>query len=333
MKKNSNISSIKSILVPLLITLAFINNALAEGKVVGIISVDWEGYWIKEKDIQKMRQFREDFPEVGMLHFLNAAYYTKHDANYPEITQTIQSVLLPNDEHGLHIHGWRSLVEASGVTFNTSPRMGKKDPISLDKCQPPKDCGHDIDISSYSKSELRNIIRFSKRTLMDEGFDQPVSFRAGGWMTRSNAIQALSEEGIQYDSSAMPPELLKGSPWEKLPLYTWLDRLWSNIDTDTQPYVISRSGQARVLEIPDNGILADYITAEGMLEIFKKNVTKWQKNTDKNIYVSIGFHQESADKYLDRIREAKGLIEAYAQENDIPFEWATFPISQYFPAP
>ncbi|MGI0115325.1 hypothetical protein [Zooshikella sp. RANM57] len=307
------------------------HHAFAQGKVVAIISVDWEGYFLKDKDLQKMKTFREDFPEIGLLHFLNAAYYTKADANPVDVTQKIQSVLLPIDEHGLHIHGWRSLAEASNVVFKTAPRAHTNTPIDLANCETPKDCGHEIDISAYNKDELKKIIRKSKRILMDEGFDQPVSFRAGGWMAKSHVIQALAEEGIRYDSSAVPSELLKDSPWEKLPLYRWLDNLWTATDTDSHPYRIRGSENAQLVEIPDNGILADYITAEGMLDVLKKNIEKWQQNPDQNIYVSIGFHQESADRYLDRVREAIGLFEDYTEAHNIPFEWAKLPVSNYFP--
>lgn len=329
MKQKSKFSFFKAFFICCIFL--FSHYTFAQGKVVAIISVDWEGYFLKDNDLQKMKKFREDFPEIGLLHFLNAAYYTKADANSVDITQKIQSVLLPIDEHGLHIHGWRSLADISGVTFRTSPRAHTETPIDLTKCETPKDCGHEIDISAYNKNELKKLIRNSKRILMDEGFNQPVSFRAGGWMTKSHTMQALAEEGIHYDSSAVPPKLLKGSPWEKLPLYRWLDNLWTETNTDSQPYVIRVSEHKQIMEIPDNGILADYITAEGMLEVLKKNIEKWQQNPEQNVYVSIGFHQESADRYLDRIRETVGLFNDYTQQHNIPFEWANLPISNYFP--
>ncbi len=313
----------------------------AQGKIVGIISVDWEGldenthksYELKQENvnIQRMIKFRNDHPNIGLLQFLNAAYYTKEGADHSAITHLIQSVLRDNDEHGLHVHGWKSLVEASGVTFRTGPQMHTNDPVDLEKCTPPKDCGLAVNISAYSKEEIKSIIEFSKNTLVTQGFSEPTSFRAGGWLLGSQIVSALSETGFTVDSSAVPPELMDETSRERYAnLFEWLQHKWSNIDTVSQPYIISQEGESRITEIPDNAILADYISASGMFNIFKQNARHFNQHPERNVYFSIGFHQESANVYLDRVDEAIELIEQYAKDHNIPFEWARLPVSNYF---
>ncbi len=337
---NKAISHLVKKLSILTLGVAIHTQAYSEGKLVGVISVDWEGYGHTKykafkldstnKNIIRMKKFREDHPNIGLLQFLNAAYYTKDGADHSEISATIWSVLKSIDEHGLHIHGWKSLVEASGVSFRTGPLAHKNEPIDMDECQPPVDCGHTVNIGAYNKEELKDIVRFSKETLEAQGFSEPVSFRTGGWLLNSSLVSALSESGIRYDSSAVPPELFKKSDQERMPnLYKWVQRKWGDIDTTTQPYTISREGELMVTEIPDNGILADYITGEEMFDVFKKNVELFNRNPSQTVYISIGFHQETADKFLDRIDTAIRLIEAYAEEHDLPFEWAQLPISNY----
>ncbi|WP_027709448.1 hypothetical protein [Zooshikella ganghwensis] len=304
---------------------ALISQAHAQGKVVGIISVDWEGRVLDEKNLAAMNSFRDDYPHIGLLHFLNAAYYTKPNANSFEVSQKIKQVLRNNDEHGLHVHAWRSLVEYSNVKFRRSPNWSYPGPISLNSCHTTGDCGANVPISAYTTDELKNIISVSKQILINNGFNQPVSFRAGGWMAEPNVIAALSAEGFLFDSSATAPELLKGRRWSDR-LYNWLNGLWTTITPVSQPYLIGPMSSP-LWEIPDNGILADYITGPEMLAVLKQNIEKWRQDPQQTIYVSIGFHQETAAKYLHRIRDAVDLFEAYAEEQQVPFEWVQLPLS------
>ncbi|MDE1464532.1 hypothetical protein [Spartinivicinus poritis] len=317
-------TSIQIIIFFLLLFLTLWNTANAQGKVIAIVSVDWEGRTLEAENLQAMNDFRNDYPQVGLLQFLNAAYYTKPNTNHQMVTQAIRSVLRPSDEHGLHIHAWRSLVEAAGVNFRTEPNWSYPGPITLNRCRLTGDCGHNVPISAYTHNELRSIIQFSNQMLVDAGFNYPVSFRAGGWMAAPHVINALSAEGFKFDSSAAATILLKGRRWSDR-LYNWLTELWGGVNTVSQPYLIGPS-YAPLWELPDNGILADYITGKEMLTVLKRNVNKWRQNPEKNVYISIGFHQESASRYISRIREAVDLFEDYTKENNIPFEWATLPL-------
>ena len=79
------------------------------------MSVDWEGRSLLPENLRLMADFRRKHPDVPMQHFLNAAYYTRPDIDAPSTTQLIREVLLPADEHGLHLHAWRSLLAVAGV--------------------------------------------------------------------------------------------------------------------------------------------------------------------------------------------------------------------------
>ncbi|MBU2710800.1 hypothetical protein [Zooshikella harenae] len=318
-------SVIHFIFVSAFLIFTLISQVHAQGKVIGIISVDWEGRILDEKNLEAMEAFREDYPHIGLLHFLNAAYYTKTNANPYKVTRKIKQVLRNNDEHGLHIHAWRSLVEYANVTFRRSPNWSYPGPISLNSCYTSGDCGANVPISAYTTDELKDIISVSKQILINNGFKQPVSFRAGGWMAEPNVITALSAEGFLFDSSATAPALLKGRRWSNR-LYNWLNGLWTTITPVSQPYLIGPA-YSPLWEIPDNGILADYITGPEMLAVLKQNIEKWRKNPQQTIYVSIGFHQETADKYLHRIRDAVDLFENYTEEQQVPFEWIQLPLS------
>ena len=42
-----------------------------------LVTVDWEGSGFDEEDLAAFRQFRDEFPEVPLTHYLNAAYFTR----------------------------------------------------------------------------------------------------------------------------------------------------------------------------------------------------------------------------------------------------------------
>ncbi|HBF23696.1 MAG TPA: hypothetical protein DDW23_07775, partial [Planctomycetes bacterium] len=163
------------------------------------VSVDWEGRDIAEENLQAFADFRAAHPEVPLTHFLNAAYFTKPDADGGEVTEKIQRALDPIDELGLHIHPWKSLVEASGITFRAEPTIwgkGRRSQPSGD------DIGHDISVEAYETDEFQAIVKKSKDILAKHGFKLGKSFRAGAWLAGPRVREAIRREGFTVDSSA-----------------------------------------------------------------------------------------------------------------------------------
>ena len=296
--------------------------AQAEAKVRIVVSVDWEGRDLAPANLAAIQQFRSDFADIPLQHFLNAAYYTKPDANQGEVTRAITSVLRKGDEHGLHLHGWMRLFEAAGVSFRTGPTY-LKDPVDLRSCR--HDCGHEVAITAYREDELRRVIRFASDTLEGQGFDRPHSFRAGGWQADAKVLRALAREGFTVDSSATHAKFLEPA-WGGTNLYTFVRQLWASVVPTTQPYVVDLGGGDRITELVNNGCLADYMTGKAMLEVFRGNAAALGQVPDRDVYVSIGFHQETAAKYLPALRDGITRIKEYGTKRGIPFEFIVDPV-------
>ncbi len=264
-----------------------------------IMTVDWEGRNLNPSNIAAMQQLRQDYPTLPILHYLNAAYYFKSGANAEQTTDTIRSTLLPIDQLGLHIHGWQSLFTAAGVTFRNQPNWnpGGK-PLTDAECA--SDCGHSIPIRAYSEAELSQVIKFSIDTLSSHGFGRAQHFRAGGWMLSQRVSNALTANGIVSDSSAVPAEFLHARLYN-YPLYQWAVQTWTGITQTSQPYLLTTKHGA-LLEVPDNGCLADYMSGAQMLTVLKANLAEAQASGEERIVV-VGFHQETADDWLPHIRD------------------------------
>jgi hypothetical protein len=75
-----------------------------------------------------------------------------------------------------------------------------------------------------------------------------------------------------------------------------------------------------LVEVPDNGCLADYVTADQMVDTFKAVVQSGQREA-KPVVLSLGFHQETAAKFLPRLRNALLEIELRAAMQRIPLSY------------
>jgi hypothetical protein len=274
--------------------------ATARATVKVVVTVDWEGLDLAEANLQAMEDLRADYPQVRLVQFLNAAYYTKPDADVAAVTASLRRVVRGGDELGLHVHGWKSLFAASGVRFRPGPTFWGTT-LTADDCA--SDCGHEVPISAYTQGELSRVVAYSVDVLAGEGFGRATSFRAGGWMASPAVRGALESQGFRYDHSAVPSTFLAGE-LKGEPLLAWVGQLWPQTTATTQPYRLGG-----LTEVADNGALSDYVTAREMLAVFDAAV-KQSIQTGTTTVVSIGFHQETATDYLPRLR---GALDGIAQ--------------------
>jgi len=289
------------------------------GSLLLVVTVDWEGRDLTEQNLAAMEGLRVRFPELRLSHFLNAAYFTKSGAKQDEVGKQIARAVLPEDERGLHIHGWKQLFEAAGVEFRDRPTFWDADGI-VTGCA-SSDCGHEVPISAYEVSELRQVIRFSVDTLDERGFGRATSFRAGGWMANDNVTEALVLEGFTTENSAVPAKML-ASEIGHLPLHAWVEELWAGTESTSQPFwLATESGE--LVEVPDNGALADYMRAEEMFEVYQACAEVWRDDPRRDVVVSIGFHQETAAKFLPRVEDALEMILTDAKKASVPVRIVT----------
>ena len=295
------------------------------------VTVDWEGDTLGNT-LSKFIQIRTDINslmgfEVPMTHFICPNYWLKFTNTD---TYKINGGLISQDEIGLHVHCWQTLVETSGVPFKPAPSM---EPYGYGPL------GRMVPLGCYSQAEIISILHYSKNLLMSNlPGRKVVGFRCGGWFTCDVVFEALMEQGFTYDASAVPPAIfsqgytrvdagdkkdVNGCNWgvftdavlniwgySQINLDYFANTLTLNgtknnaITPNTQPYKIFNSSMNKsIIEIPDTCALADYVTADFMNKAIEAAVLLQKGDTTSNspIFLSLGCHQESADPYGYRL--------------------------------
>jgi hypothetical protein len=269
----------------------------ARPRVILTVSVDWEGGSLRDANLAALQALRRELPGVPLTHFLNAAYYTRAGANSEEVTAGIKRGLEPGDELGLHIHPYRSLVEAAGVPFRDAPTFFGR-PLRGST----GDVGHEVELAAYSVDELKRIVRLSRTRLLEAGFAITRSFRAGGWIADGKVLEAIRAEGFEVDSSATD------STWhqEELadrPILGRIREIWPAVRHDTQPFLV-HTAAGPILEMPDTGALADYVSAEEMSGHVRQALARVRAGGTHPLFVHVGLHQESAARFGTRVSAA-----------------------------
>jgi hypothetical protein len=293
------------------------------------ITVDWEGVDFKtgildDEDLLRVKAFREKFPNYPMVHYLNAAYYTNGDLPEDEVTKRIREVLIPSDEIGLHLHPWENLVKHLEIPFIDGPTYFGKETSPAEgpgnSLYPKGHRGGDIPLWSYSKEDIRKMIRFSVDKLNEHGFENITGFRAGGWQTDPKVLEVLMEEGFLTESSPVPYQKV-ANLYPGTPLEANVTRLWEGTNQKSQPYLYEKNGKT-MLMMPNNAGLADYVNSEEFLEVLKENLKG--KGPKDEVHIVYGFHFETAVEYMDHLDDSIEKMENLAKRLGFKIDPTTY---------
>jgi hypothetical protein len=275
----------------------------AKGRIVVAVTVDWEGAYFSPEGLDALDELRKGLGEAPLTHFVSAAYFTK-DKPDPRAAVSLAEAVHKGDELAVHLHGWRSLARASGIEPKLSPSFltGTDKVLELED----GDAGFDTDLDVYSVTELRALIRTSRRLLEQTHLSVSKSFRAGGYLGTPKMIQAIREEGLNVDSSATDYHQL-GEQKDAF-LSKRIKEVWPSVDATTQPFFVDAPGN-QLLEMPITAY-ADYVSGAGIVGVFDAAHARLQKDPNRDVFVVLGFDQESAQDYAGRIGEALDKIRA-----------------------
>lgn len=303
-----------------------------------VVSNDWDRPDNGDPMLERQARLHARHPNLVLTHFVGP--YTFTDPALPVSRQQFLVELLnglvqnEGDEIGLHVHPYCHFVRDAGVTCRTAPSFAYANGDTS---------GYTVVLASYTRTELEKIFNRATELFVQNGLPAPTSFRAGGWTANLDVLAALGTAGHVADTS--------GCNWSRLEewadnagadLYRWNQENWATIDETSQPYypsttdiLVSGPSYIPVLEVPDNGLLVDYVSGAEMIDMFRKNWPNGDALAQPTVY-SIGYHPPNfSELYFQRMDEALTEIDRHlATDGAGPVIYARLSdLAKVFPKP
>jgi len=272
-----------------------------------VVSNDWDDPDNPDVTLTRQELLHARHPELKLTHFVGPYTFTDSTVSAARAQQLVawlkQMEASHGDEIGLHIHPYCSFVQTTSVPCRTQPSFYSSQGDTT---------GYTVILSSYTTDETATLLQAAKNIFASHGLGTPTSFRAGGWTAQEHTLQALADAGFVADTS--------GCNWKRLEewkgygtstLYAYNEQNWPSIGDTSQPYYPAAS----ILEVPDNGLLVDYVTAQEMIDIFAAN---WSGTAlgEPRVY-SVGYHPPNfSEAYLKRMDEALKHVDQYLHSSD-----------------
>jgi hypothetical protein len=218
-----------------------------------------------------MNWMHRDHPGLHITHFWAPYTYTDSavtDTRRAELTTWIKEQHEKfADEIGLHIHPYCNFVVDAGLTCITDQST----------VYPGGDTtGYTIKDSAYGRTDFGRLLQHAFTIFDAHGLGRPKTYRAGGWTADANVLLALADNGFVADTSAL--NWARIEEWMGKELYDWNMMHWAPIGDTSQPYHPSEADPVMItpptinlLEVPDNGVMIDYVSTDEMTGIFNAN--------------------------------------------------------------
>ena len=269
-----------------------------------LIALHWEGESIKEASIRSLEKFRKEFSQVKIVHLLNPAYLLRSEQEKKKAMKALQRVVMDHDMFGLHLNGWKSLIDEADVDFRFQPTFWGNE---IGKRQCSIDCGHEVAIFTYKSNELLEIVESAKETLEKAGFENLNFFHAAGWLGTPRILQVAEEAGFIYSLSEFSNSDSRLS-LNNYPLGHWLrkfDRIRKNRD---------RNKKVALKSFPNHLGYISYSTPTIALEQFKEFLQNSKK--DQPIWV-LSMAQENAFADSPLLTKIIWDIHKFARSNSL----------------
>ena len=253
-----------------------------------LVSTDWDFSDPGDNALADIEFLHVHHP-IHMTHFVGPYTFTDPAVTPARRAQLAAWLVNQRDtnaaEIGLHIHPYCNFVTDAGVDCITD----KSTVYATDTT------GYTIELDAYTRDEMHTLLDHAADLFDANGLGRPTVFRAGGWTLGVETALALDDKGFTADSSAL--NWARIEEWKGKLLYTWCMENWNRIGDTSQPYYptqdttqgLDAAPTLHMLEVPDNGVMIDYVSLAEMTGIFDSNwdgVTPLGKPTS----LMMGFH-------------------------------------------
>jgi hypothetical protein len=270
-----------------------------------LVSTDWDFPDPGNVVIDYQNALHAQHPGLRITHFIGPYTFTDPNMKVARQQELVSWLVKMRDEFsdeiGLHIHPYCSFVESAGLTCITDQSTTMATDLT----------GYTINCSAYDRAQFGTLLQHAGDLFEQNGLNRPKTFRAGGWTASLHTLAALNDQGFTADTSAL--NWARIEEWNGRELYRWNMENWAPIDDTSQPYFVSEadphsdaSPTMALLEVPDNGVMIDYVSLMEMTGLFDAN---WngQPLSSPNVLM-MGFHpaqsmgkdeRDRVDQFLD----------------------------------
>ena len=253
-----------------------------------LVTTDYDFSDPGDNALQYMDMLHANHPGMVITHFWAPYTYTDSVVT-PERRDALDTWIKKqrdenHDEIGLHIHPWCNFVNTSTVPCVTDQST----------VYDTDESGYTIKLSAYSRTDMGTLLQRADQIFNERGIGSPKTFRAGGWTADASTLLALDDNGYVADTSALNWQYIE--EWQGKELYTWTMTHWSQITDTSQPYYPSTTdpqatqpgSNIKMLEVPDNGVMIDYVSVAQLTAIFDANFDGQPLEAPRTLMM--GFH-------------------------------------------
>jgi hypothetical protein len=275
-----------------------------------VVSTDWDFSDPGTQVIAFQNTMHMEHPELRITHFVGPYTFTDPAVTADRQQELVDWLLMNRDTHhdeiGLHIHPYCNFVEHAGLTCITD----QSTVYATDTT------GYTIKVGAYTREQFGTLLQHASDLFVQHGLNVPKTFRAGGWTATLDTFNALVDHDFHADTSAL--NWARIEEWKDKnsgELYRWTMEHWAPINDTSQPYfpsqtdVLATTAPAMpMLEVPDNGVMIDYVTQDEMNGLFDAN---WVGGVGQPLMspsvLMMGFHPSTTFSYAEFGR-VEGLL-------------------------
>jgi hypothetical protein len=277
-----------------------------------LVTTDWDFSDPGDPANRYQDQLHRDHPGLRITHFVGPYTFTDPAVSAERQQELVAWVTAQrdtfHDEIGLHIHPYCNFVERAGLPCVTDQST----------VYPGGDAtGYTVKLGAYGRDQMGALLDHASELFVQHGLGRPRTFRAGGWTATLETLQALADKQFVADTSAL--NWARIEEWRGYELYDWTMAAWGPIGDTSQPYWPSQTDvlddsppTLPVLEVPDNGVMIDYVTLAEMTGIFDAN---WDgQPLTAPITLTMGFHPATPGFTQGEYRRVDGFLK-YADKH------------------
>lgn len=316
-------------LIPLWVAVACLNvcspQADADPAVYVTMVSHFDRPWaMTDGDLVALEKLTRLHPKMRWTHLYNPVAYTQETPLREAMERFVKQT---RDHHGAeigtHLHMYRSLLAAAGVTFVADPSVtaqqveGSRD-----------DSGYAVPITRYSREEIGRLLEHTRKIYQERGLGQPKTFCAGFYATSLDLQNMIAAHGYTTSAAAFPTQTVYGAQYA--PSWHALSGWNASVTYKSRPYRISQTSilpghdapfinaidKQPLVEIPQTCKIDWMVSAEEMKLIFKEHLAIARQGTTTAICLAI--HETSSEANFEKFHQVLRYIDEHIHSGSQP---------------